>query len=71
MTETDITSRLSHHFVRGILIAVITQGVQTLEEFMILPTMIWENVDNITETEKPKNRSIQIKIRFSIKTKRS
>ena len=45
LTEPDIVSKLAHHFGRGIQVAVLTQGVKSWEELLILLTK-WEGIDN-------------------------
>ena len=40
-----MVNKLAHHFGRGIQIAVITQGIKSLEELLLLLTK-WDNVDN-------------------------
>ena len=45
VTEPEMVNKLAHHFGRGIQIALITQGVKTLEELPLLLTK-WDNVDS-------------------------
>ena len=45
MSEAEMVNKLAHHFSRGIQIAVITQGIKTIEELLLLLTK-WENVDS-------------------------
>ena len=40
-----MVNKLAHHFGRGIQVAVITQGVKSLEELLLLLTK-WEGIDN-------------------------
>ena len=44
VAEAEIVSKLAHHFNRGIQVAVITQGIKTLEDLLLLIAK-WENVD--------------------------
>ena len=45
VTEAEMVSKLAHHFGCGIQIDVITQGVKSLQELLLLLTK-WDNVDN-------------------------
>ena len=45
MSKPEMVNKLAHYFGRGIQIAVITQGVKTLEELPLLLTK-WDNVDS-------------------------
>ena len=49
ISEAEIVNKLAHHFNRGIQVAVITQGIKTLEDLLLLITK-WENVDGNPET---------------------
>ena len=45
VTEAEVVNKLAPHFGHGIQITVITQGVKSLEELLLLLTK-WDNVDN-------------------------
>ena len=50
-SEYEIISKLSYHFPRDIQLAVYTQGIKTVEEFLILVTQ----AENITQGSSTKH----------------
>ena len=55
MSEAEFVNKMVHHFSRGIQVAVITQGIKTLEELLLLLRK-WESVYGNVEsynTHKP------------------
>ena len=58
MSEAEMVNKRAHHFSRGIQIAVITQGIKTIEELLLLLTK-WENVDSPISDSNQTRTSIQ------------
>ena len=50
-SEYEIISKLAYHFLRDIQLAVCTQGIKTVEEFLILVTQ----AENITQGSNTKH----------------
>ena len=59
ISEAEIINKLAHHFNRGVQVAVIRQGIKTLEELVLLLTK-WENVDG-----NPEAYSAQTKVNIN------
>lgn len=55
LTEVDMINKLEHH-MEFIFVAVITQGVKTLEKLMVLLTK-WGNINSTNDPEVSKNKT--------------
>lgn len=59
IAESDLMDKIAHHFGRSLQIAVLTQGIKTVEEMLLLLSK-WDNVDIGINANQHTHNTIQI-----------